>query len=100
MKKIKKFNVLELLNQLPAIQKDKLKTELPDVLEVSEATFKRILYADVDSAQEISSTNLVLLSHIFNVPPEKIINRKIQENLKIKSEKSLKHLPKIHLSFL
>lgn len=70
----KKFKILELINNARFSERKKVKKEVFDLLEVSETTFKRILYATIGDGQEISATNLMKLSQYFGVPAEELMN--------------------------
>lgn len=95
MYKNKKFNIQLFLDNLSVIQRNELREKLPALMDISESTFKRILYADTTSSQEISSTNLIILSEIFQVHPTEILNPEYIERLKtsVKAfENSLEHV--------
>jgi len=71
---LKKFRIQELLNSVPYRKRKQVKEELIALMDVSEPTFERIIYARKGDKQEISATNLLRVSRYFNVPPDELVN--------------------------
>ena len=71
---IKKFNIQDHLNSVPYFQRQETKLELLKLLNISESTFNRILYANLSDKQDISATNLFKLAKYFDIKAEDLIN--------------------------
>ncbi len=72
-KKERKFKLQEMLNNTPYVNRKQVRNDLVSLMEVSESTFDRILYAVQGEKQDISSTNLVRLACYFDVRPEELL---------------------------
>jgi len=77
----KKFNIKELLDSLPYNKRNKAREELISLMNISESTFERIIYATQGDKQEITATNLIKVANYFNVTAESILNK--EEEIKI-----------------
>ena len=71
-KKQKKFTILDRLNQLPYSERKKANKALPVVLGISVSKYKRLLYKQIDSQEEISGKNLLQLADFFKCSPEEL----------------------------
>ena len=70
--KMKKFRMLEYLNNVSYASRKHVRSELIMIMEVSESTFDRILYAKKGDKQDISATNLVRIAGYFDIKPEEL----------------------------
>ena len=68
--KQKKFRLLEYLNNVPYGMRKQAREELILLMEVSESTFDRILYAQEGDKQDITATNLVRVANYLQIKPE------------------------------
>lgn len=70
--KQRKFRLQELLNSVPYSNRKQIRDELIQLMEVSESTFDRILYAKEGDKQDISATNLVRITGYLRIKPEEL----------------------------
>lgn len=68
--KQKKFRLQEYLNNVPYSNRKQVREELILLMEVSESTFDRIIYATEGEKQDISATNLVRVANYLGIKPE------------------------------
>lgn len=70
--KRRKFRLQEILNNVPYSNRKQIRDELILLMEVSESTFDRILYANEGDKQDISATNLVRMTGFLGIKPEEL----------------------------
>ena len=72
----KKYRVKELLNNLPATDRDIAMKQLPEYLGVSRQTFSKILNVSVDDDYEPASGTLIKLASFLNCNVEDLLENK------------------------
>lgn len=72
----KKYRIKELLNNLPASDRDMAMKQLPVYLEISRTTFSKTLNVKVDDAYEPTSSTLIKLASFFNCTTEDLLTQK------------------------
>ena len=68
--KVRKFRLQEYLNNVAYCNRKQVRDDLILLMQVSESTFDRIIYAYEGDKQEISATNLVRIANYLGVKPE------------------------------
>ncbi|HAQ19549.1 MAG TPA: hypothetical protein DCR40_10010 [Prolixibacteraceae bacterium] len=72
----KKYRVKELINSLPATDRDVAMKQLPEYLGVSRQTFSKILNVSVDDDYEPASGTLIKLASFLNCSTEELLENK------------------------
>lgn len=78
LKVSKKYRVKELLNNLPASDRDIAMKQLPEYLGVSRQTFSKILNVSVDDDYEPAAGTLIKLASFLNCTTEDLLENKPQ----------------------
>ncbi|NJO90153.1 MAG: hypothetical protein HC831_15315 [Chloroflexia bacterium] len=81
----RKYNILRIIDGLPAHSSRLYRKELPKLLSVNRQTFSNWLNASIYDTLEIPSIKLALVAKIFSISIEELINIPIPE-LKVKTE--------------
>lgn len=71
-----KYRVKELLNSLPASDRDVAMKQLPEYLCVSRQTFSKILNVKANEAYEPAAGTLIKLALFLNCSTEELLNNK------------------------
>lgn len=74
--KVSKYRVKEMLNNLPAADRDTAMKQLPEYLEVSRQTFSKILNVSVDDDYEPAAGTLIKLALFLNCTTEDLLTQK------------------------
>jgi transcriptional regulator with XRE-family HTH domain len=72
----KKYRVKELLNNLPATDRNVAMKQLPDYLGISRQTFSKILNVSVDDDYEPAAGTLIKLANFLNCTVEVLLTTK------------------------
>jgi len=72
----KKYRVKELLNNLPATDRDIAMKQLPEYLGISRQTFSKILNVSVDDDYEPAAGTLIKLANFLNCTTEELLENK------------------------
>jgi DNA-binding XRE family transcriptional regulator len=81
----RKYNILKILNSLPADQCMLFKKELPGALGVNRQTFANWLNAGIADTLEIPSIKLAQIACFFQIAIEELLNIPVQK-IEIKSQ--------------
>ena len=76
----------ELIDIYPTSIKKKIKEDLIHFLKISEKTLERIMYAKQGDKQDISGTNLIIISEYFKIQPIEFYNYTVQKSLVVHKE--------------
>ena len=71
---IRKYRILEFLNNLPAKQAAQLKKSIPNELNISRQTFSKWLNASIYDGLEISAVALLKIALTLNISPLELVN--------------------------
>lgn len=82
---LRKYRILEFLNNLPAKQSSQIKKSIPKELNVSRQTFSKWLNASINDRLEISAVALLKIALTLNISPLELVNFPISP-IKIQSK--------------
>lgn len=74
--KVSKYRVKEMLNDLPAVDRDTAMKQLPGYLNVTRQTFSKILNVSVDEEYEPAAGTLIKLALFLNCTTEDLLTQK------------------------
>jgi len=75
-KVLKKYRAKELINNLPAIDRDVAMQKLPEYLGVTRQTFSKILNAKAQDSYEPAAGTLIKLASFLNCPVEELLQNR------------------------
>lgn len=74
--KVSKYRVKEMLNDLPAVDRNTAMKQLPGYLNVTRQTFSKILNVSVDEEYEPAAGTLIKLALFLNCTTEDLLTQK------------------------